>query len=467
MIRQFFKDSFLYGISSVVIQGIPILVLPVYVRLLSPLEYGALEIITIFAAFVNLTVALEIMQGFARHYPVARTEGEKHEYASTALWFTLAAYGLFAGVALLFSRPLTAMILHAAAWENTLRVAIVTTGLNGVYLLLQNQLRWQMKPLAYVTASMTYIGLSVSAGIFFIIFYQTGVAGVFYGQIIGAVVAGCCAWMMGRESYDFIFSPARCWEMLMFSLPLIPSSISVIVAGYVDRIAIQNLMTMDDVGIYSAGFRVASIANILMAGIYFSLTPLIYQNYRKEGTPKELANIFIYFLCGTLPVLMGLSLFSREMLWLFTTPPYYGAWSIIPILAVASICSKLYIFAPGLDIEKKTMMIALINIAAAVVNITLNLLLIPHLGILGSALATLISAAFLFFAYMCVSRKFYPIPYRWGVILPACIAASLVMLAAYFIPTELNVDYFPMVVGKLLLFVGASIWIIRSLLVRN
>ena len=467
MIRQFFKDSFLYGISSVVIQGIPILVLPVYVRLLSALEYGALEIITIFAAFVNLTVALEIMQGFARHYPDARTEVEKHEYASTALWFTLAAYGLFAGVALLFSRPLTAMILHAAAWENTLRVAIVTTGLNGVYLLLQNQLRWQMKPLAYVTASMTYIGLSVSAGIFFIIFYQTGVAGVFYGQIIGAVVAGCCAWMMGRESYDFIFSPARCWEMLMFSLPLIPSSISVIVAGYVDRIAIQNLMTMDDVGIYSAGFRVASIANILMAGIYFSFTPLIYQNYRKEGTPKELANIFIYFLCGTLPVLMGLSLFSREMLWLFTTPPYYGAWSIIPILAVASICSKLYIFAPGLDIEKKTMMIALINIAAAVVNITLNLLLIPHLGILGSALATLISAALLFFSYMCASRKFYPIPYRWGVILPACIAAAFVMLAAYFIPTELNVDYFPMVVGKLLLFVGASIWIIRSLLVRN
>jgi O-antigen/teichoic acid export membrane protein len=467
VIRQFFKDSFLYGISSVVIQGIPILVLPVYVRLLSPLEYGALEIITIFAAFVNLTVALEIMQGFARHYPVARTEGEKHEYASTALWFTLAAYGLFVFFALLFSRPLTAMILHAAAWENTLHVAIVATGLNGVYLLLQNQLRWQMKPLAYVTASMTYISLSISSGIFFIISYQTGVAGVFYGQIIGAFVAGCYAWIMGRANYAFIFSRTRCEEMLTFSLPLIPSSISVIVASYVDRIAIQNLMTLDDVGIYSSGFRVASIANILMAGIYFSLTPLIYQNYRKERTPKELANIFIYFLCGTLPVLMGLSLFSREMLWLFTTPPYYGAWSIIPVLAVASICSKLYIFAPGLDIEKKTTMIALINIAAAVVNIALNLLLIPHLGILGSALATLTSAALLFFAYMHMSQKFYPIPYKWGVMLMACLVSALVILIAYLIPTEFKVNDFMLIMGKLLLFVGASIWIIRSLLVRN
>ena len=464
MIRQFFKDSVLYGISSVVIHGIPILVLPVYVRLLSPLEYGALEIITIFATFVNLTVALEITQGFARHYPDARTEGEKHEYASTALWFTLAAYGLFAGVGLFFSRPLTAMILHAAAWENTLCVAIVATGLNGVYLLLQNQLRWQMKPLAYVTASMTYIGLSVSVGIALIFLYQTGVTGVFYGQIIGAVIAGCFAWIMGRENYAFIFSRARCEEMLTFSLPLIPSSISVIVAGYVDRIAIQNLMTLDDVGIYSAGFRVASIANILMAGIYFSLTPLIYQNYRKEGTPKELADIFIYFLCGTLPVLMGLSLFSRELLRLFTAPPYYGAWSIIPILAVASICSKLYIFAPGLDIEKKTTMIALINLASAAVNIALNLLLIPSLGILGSALATLISTALLFFTYMRASWQFYPIPYRWRVILPACFTASLVMLTSYFIPTEMGADHLPVMAGKLLLIAAVSLWIGRHLL---
>jgi len=467
LIRQFFKDSFLYGISSIVVQGIPILVLPVYVRLLSPPEYGALEILTIFAAFVNLTVALEITQGFARHYPDARTEAEKREYASTALWFTLAAYGLFAGVALLFSRPLTAMILHAAAWENTLSVAIVATGLNGVYLLLQNQLRWQMKPLAYVTASMIYVFLSVSAGIALIFLYRTGVAGVFYGQIIGASAAGCSAWFMGRKNYAFIFSRTKCKEMLTFSLPLIPSSISVIVAGYVDRIAIQNLMTLDDVGIYSAGFRVASIANILMAGIYFSLTPLIYQNYRKEGTPRDIVRIFKYFLCGTLPVLMGLSLFSKELMRLFTTPPYYGAWAVIPVLAVASVCSKMYIFAPGLDIQKKTKTIALINIAAAAVNVALNLLLIPPLGILGAALATLSSAVTLFFAYMHMSQEFYPIPYKWGAIIPACIVTALVIVTAYFIPAEFKVYDSILMMGKLLLYIVASTWIIRSLLVRN
>ncbi len=467
MIRQFFKDSFLYGLASIIVQGIPILILPVYVRLLPPSDYGAMEIILIFAALINLTVALEINQGFARHYPDAKTTEEEREYASTALWFTAAAYGLFVCVALMGLRPLTALILHSPVWEQTISVAVVAMGVNGVYLSLQNQLRWQLKPMAYMTASMTYVCLSVAIGIWIIVRYHTGVVGIFYGQIMGAVAAGCCAWFMGRNNYRFFFKWAKCKEMLAFSLPLIPSSISVMIAAYVDRIAIQNMMTLNDVGVYSVGFRVASVANVIMAGIYFSLTPLIYQNYRKASTPGELATIFTYFLCGTLPIMMGMAMFSREILRLFATTPYYSAWVIIPILSIASILSKMYIFAPGLDIEKKTKRIALINIVAAVINAALNILLIPHFGIAGSALATLISAAVLFYAYMRASQKLYPIPYKWGKTVKACIASIFVIILSYYMPVMTNYADWLTMSGKFLAVIVASILMYWSLFKRE
>jgi len=466
LIRQFFKDSFLYGISSIVLQGIPILLLPVYVRLLPPLEYGAMEIITIFAALINITVALEIAQGFARYFPEARTDGEKREYASTALWFTVSAYGLFMVAALSLSRSLTDLMLHDGAWEKTIRVAIIATGLNGVYQLLLNQLRWELKPLAYASASITYILISVAAGIFLIVFYRAGVAGIFYGQMTGAIVAGCFAGVMGRKNLGFLFNRTRCREMLTFSLPLVTSSIAVILANYVDRIAIQNLMTLTDVGVYSAGFRVASIANIIMAGIYFSLTPLIYRNYRKETTPAELAKIFNYFLCGTLPVLMAMTLFAREILQVFTEPAYYSAWTIIPLLAVASIASRLYIFTPGLDIEKRTKIIALINIASALLNIFLNILLIPALGITGSALATLISATILFAAYAGINQRLYPIPFAWRKIAAACSITLSVILMGYAVSSSTDHGHFLTMAGKGLLLVLASVWIVRGLLRR-
>jgi O-antigen/teichoic acid export membrane protein len=406
---------------------------------------------------------LEINQGFARHYPDAKSKAEKREYASTALWFTAVAYCLFVLVALICLRPLTALILRAAIWEKTMSVAIVASGVNGVYLLFQNQLRWQLKPLAYITASMTYVCLAVSSGIWIVSRYHTGVAGIFYGQILGAAAAGCCAWFMGRDNFGLLFRWFKCKEMLVFSLPLIPASISVIVAAYVDRIAIQHLMTLNDVGIYSVGFRVASFANVIMAGIYFSLTPLIYEHYRKASTPGELATIFNYFLCGTLPIIVGMAMFSGEIIRLFTTPPYYIAWEILPILSIAAILSKMYIFAPGLDIEKKTKKIALINILAAVINAGLNILLIPLLGIAGSALATLVSATVLFSAYMITSQKLYPIPYQWGKITKASLASVLFIILSYYISVQAGNPNLPTLGGKFFAVIAASILIFRLL----
>ncbi len=468
MIRQFFRDSLLYGISSLVVQGSPILVLPIYVRLLSPTEYGVLEVLTIFALFVNSTAALEILQGFARHYPDSRTVRDKEGYSSTALWFTLAAYGLFVGISLSLSEPLTQIILHARIWGKTFQVAVIATGFNGIYLLLLNQLRWQLKPFAYASVSMANTLLTLSTGIYLLVDYQTGIIGIFYGQAVGCTIAGILAWVLGSRHYRLIFDWSKCKEMLRFSLPLLPSSIAVITTVYVDRIAIQNIMTFGDVGVYSVGFRVASIANLLMAGVYFSLTPLIYQNYVKKSTPDDVERILMYVLCGTLPLLMGISLFAKEILLLFTTEPYYGAWLVVPILAVAAVCSKLYIFFPGLDIAKKTKIIAVINISAAFINILLNILLIPLWGIIGAALATLTGAVVLLGGYVFMSQKFYPIPYRSESIFPVCSAVMIIIAVGYLISnTPYSSGLALTSLLKLCLLMLGSVWVIRHLSERR
>ena len=467
MIRQFFKDSALYGASSIIVQGIPILVLPVYVRLLSPAEYGVLEILTLFAVFINLTVALEILQGFSRHYPYASSDAERHAYASTALWFTVGAYSLFTVAALAFSTPLTSFILHEPAWETAVMAAVPATGANGIYLLLLNQLRWQLRPLSYIGASVVYVLVSVSTGICLIVMFGADVSGIFYGQMLGAVFAGGIAWFMGRSNYRFVFDRTKCCEMLRFSLPLIPSGIAVVVAVYVDRIAIQHFMTLHDVGVYSAGFRVASVVHIVLAGAYYSLTPLIYNNYCKTTTPREIARILNFLLCGTFPMLMAISLFSSEILWIFTTNAYYSAWSVVPILAAASLGTKLYVFAPGLDIAKKTGRIAMINILAALVNLALNFIFIPLWGILGAALATLISACCLLTAYLFFSQRLYPIPYHWRNIGSAGLVTASIMTMAYTLPSEMEMCSWILLSGKLLLLLIGSFFTGRYLLKRR
>jgi O-antigen/teichoic acid export membrane protein len=224
--------------------------------------------------------------------------------------------------------------------------------------------------------------------------------------------------------------------MLGFSIPLVPSRIGVFVFSFIDRIAIKQLMTLNDVGLYGVGFRLASTITLLTSGAQMAMTPIVYAHYKDETFPADLERIFRYLLVFALTSYLGLVIFSRDIMIFFTTPLYYDAAGIVPLLVPSVFLSGIYIFAPGLWITKQTKLIAIINIFAAVLNTILNFLMIPVLGINGAALATLLSAAVVFAIYQWYTNKCYPIPYQWKRVFSAmCLVVAILgcnWLLSYF-----------------------------------
>jgi O-antigen/teichoic acid export membrane protein len=196
-------------------------------------------------------------------------------------------------------------------------------------------------------------------------------------------------------------------------MPLVPSSVGVMVGLYVDRIAIARLMTLGDVGLFGVGYRLSSLTSLLMVGFVSALTPLIYARHREPDTPAQLARIFRTFAALALAVCLALALFARDIVAVATTPDYVGAAAVVPLLAPALVLSSMYIFAPGPGIAKRTGIISTINIGVAVMNTLLNFLLIPILGILGAATATFLSNATGFSVNMVASQRLYPVPHDW------------------------------------------------------
>ena len=428
MIKQFLKDSFFYSFANILSRGILFLLLPLYTRVLSPGDYGIIDILTIFGALVNIVVTLEIFQGLARSYSDVHDESEKIAYSSTALWFTLCAYAFFAFIAFFFSRELASFLLDSLESVTIFQVAMLSFIANGIFYLLHGQLRWQLRSKNYAIVSIVFTLITTGASAILVLIIGLGILGIFYGQIAGAIAGSIISWLFARDSFKLLFFWNKCKEMLMFSLPLVLSSINVFIMLYTDRVAIKKLMTISDVGIYGIGYRFASIVGFLMVGINLALTPLIYSKYSAEATRNELVMIFRYFLAIALPLIMLISLFSQEFLWLFTTPQYYNAWSVMPILAAAILLSNMYIFMPGLDIAKKTKNISTINITAAISNIALNFILIPFLGIVGAALASLVSSFVMFSMYAFLSQKYYFVPHNWHRIGGATIVSIFTIL---------------------------------------
>ena len=462
MLRQFLSDSVVYGAASILVRSISLILVPFYTRVLVPEDYGIVDLLAVATSFIAVTVALEIAQAVARFFPDTDDENQRIGYASTSLWFSVTAYTLFLAVSLLLADPFSAWLLGTEDRVAIFRVAMAATWLTGIFYLVQSQLRYSLRPRRYVVSSVIFSLTSLATTVLFVLVLDQGVIGVFYGQVVGGAIGLAVALRSARDVYRLAFDRAKLGEMLRFSIPLIPSSIGVMVGLYIDRLAINELMTLGDVGLFGVGYRLSSLTALLMVGFVSALTPLVYAHYRDPGTPGEVARIFRIFMALALIVCLALALFARDVLTVVTTPEYVPGAIVVPLLAPALLLSSMYIFAPGLGILKRTATISAINIGAAVLNTVLNFALIPMLGIAGAATATLLSSATAFGASMVTSQRLYPVPHDW----PRLGLAVLGVLVLFLVGRDAQVTYLPSVGLRLGLLVVGVGWVIMCGLIQ-
>ena len=411
MIREALIHSVQYGAATVLSRAASIVLVPVYTRILVPADYGRLDLMTAFASLVNVTVALEISQGVARHFVDAPSAADRRAYASTSLWFSVVAYSLFAVVALVVADPLSRLVVGSSHPE-LIEAGALWIWATGMFYLIQNQLRWKLDPRGYAVVSILTTVTSIGFSVIFVVFLRLGVVGVLVGQALGSLCGLALGLRLLRGVYGPVFDTRRLGEMLRFSAPLVPSGVAVFVTLYVDRIAVAHFMTVGDVGVFGIGYRIASITALVMIAFQAALTPLVYQHYREAETPEELAGLFRLFVAFALTMCLGLALYADQLVSVFTTPAFYHGADVVPLLAPAVLIASMYIFAPGLAIQKRTGSIALLNVGQAVLNLALNVLLIPILGIAGAALATLLGASAAFAGYMVMSQQTYHVPHH-------------------------------------------------------
>lgn len=390
--------------------------------------------VAILTSLAGVTVALEISQGLARHFGDARDDADRIVYASTSLWFTVASYTVFVVLGVLFSGPATRLLFGRTDYTTIFVVALFSIWANGLFGIVQNQLRFQLRSRRFAVSNLVYTFVSIGAIVWFVLFLGMGVVGVIAGQMVGRFAGSGIALYFARDIYRFAIRREKLSEMLRFSLPLVPSSIGVFLTLYIDRIAIKEMMSLADVGIFGIAYRLVSVLGLLIASSQTALVPLIYSNYRRPGTPGEIERIFRYFVAAELMVLMGVSLYAKELVGLLATPAYYGAASVVALLAAATLLSQTYMFAPGLSIANKTGTIGMISVAGAAMNTGLNVAFIPIWGIQGSAFANLASAAVVFTVYMAYSQKLYCVPHQWGKLGLSVALVSSVIVGCGFLP---------------------------------
>jgi len=429
MLKAFLKDSAIYGVANMTTRGVQLLLVPLYTRVLAPSDYGSVDMMGVVGAVAMSVLTLEVAQGMARAYGDHKHPEQRALYASTTLWFCVGASLVLMAVAL-FGAPLGRVIL-GPGMEGPFRVGALVLATQLVYNLFLAQLRFDLRPRLFGLVTVLYTVVSNTLAVVLVVKVRTGVIGVFCGQLVGYLACGAIAALATRHAYRLTFERERFREMVAYSAPLVMSVIGGHVAMLADRVIIDAYFGLHEVGVYGIGARVASTVGLLLSAFAAALTPLLLQSYRAPETPGHLARLYRVFLLLVLPILIGFTIYAAEIVRVLAPPAYAEAADVTPPLTLAVMFSGMAIFAPGLELARKTRGLAVIMVITGLENVALNLLLVPSMGVRGAALATMISAATGFSGYMAFSQRFYYVPHRWRRLGASSVVAVIAAAGGY------------------------------------
>jgi len=428
MIKRFLKDSFLYTLAALFTKGIGFLMLPIYTRVLSQQDYGTFDYLNAIGAFIAVLVALEITQGIMRFAAENQEDTSfTRRIVSTATWFSAGNYFIVILVCILFSEAIAELLLGDARKSDLIIIAVVNFSGAAMVYLINVTLRSQLRAKEAVVISAISAAFVACFSLVFIVVFDLGIYGLYVAQIMSALIVILIGYYRLRFQIGFVFDKAILKQMLSYSLPLVPSSLAIIVALNSDRLMIKAMLGVESVAIYGVAVRFSSIILLLMIGFQSALTPLIYSKYKEPSTPKDVGALFHWFMALSALFIVALFLLRLPLTVLIAGQQYKEASDLIPLLALSSIYSSMYLFFPGLSIAKKTGLIALINLFAAVFNVLLNFFFIKYIGVKGAAISTLISSGVSWLAVAGTAQKFYKIQVNY-LFVTGYVGISLILL---------------------------------------
>ena len=285
--------------------------------------------------------------------------------------------------------------------------------------------------------------------IYFVVVLKRGAVGSLEGQLIIAIIFAIPFTIIALKESKIALKPTTLKESLAFSLPLVPHHISGWILNMSDRILLERYVSLTQLGLYSLGYRIGMILNLLLVSVNYAWSPFFFRTAASDkNAPRIFARLTTYYAIAILMISLALSLLSREVIQLIASPSFWEAYRIVPIIVLAYLLNLVYFITVNhLFYTKHTGKLPFFTFTGAVANVSLNLITIPRFGVMAAAWNTVIGNALVALLTAREAGRIYPVPYETGRLLTLICVSSIIYLTG----NILKVGLYFSVVFKLVL----------------
>jgi O-antigen/teichoic acid export membrane protein len=429
-LKRLGKHSAIYGLGGLVSRILAVLLLPLYTRYLSPSDYGKVETLIALTTVLGIALRMGIHSAFFRFYFDSPDPAARRLVVRTSFWFTMAmaTAGLVAGLVL--AGPIAEVLFGSGDDSELVMAAFVGLWAGMNYEQLTSLFRVEERSVAFVSASLANIFLTIGATLLLVVALDKGPIGVIVGNFTGTLLVYAVLIGYRREQLGLQFDRGLLREMNRFGVPLVPTALFLWVTNFSDRLFLVRLADTTEVGLYSVGVRIASAMVLLLTAFRLAWPAFAYSIDDDREAQRTYAYVLTYLVAITTWVAAALALLSPWIVDWIAAPDFAESSRVVGPLAFAAVAFGGYIVvAIGIGRAKRTQFNWVVTGAAAVVNVALNLLLIPPYGMMGAAVATVAAYSTMFAGMVWWSQQIYPVPYQWRRVATAAAAGiALVVL---------------------------------------
>lgn len=418
-IKRLGKDTAIYGSSTILGRLLNFLLIPFYTNVLRPEEYGITAYVYSLIAFLNVIYNYGMESSYFK-YSSTLEIGNKTQNFSTPFFSVTISSVLFSSIIIFLSSSISELIHLQVDYSRVIYYSAFILCFDAIAIIPFAYLRQEGKAKHFAVIKFLNILINVFLNIILLVKYSLGVEGIFISGLASSFITVIFLLPTIVKNFKFNFSSTLYKALLVFGLPSLPAGFAAMMLQVIDRPILRALTNDSSVGIYQANYRLGIFMMLVVSMFDYAWKPFFFSTAKELNAKEIFARATTYFYLVMAAVFLVVSLLIEDIVKIqiynryIIHPNYWAGLNIVPIILAAYLFNGLALtFSAGIYIEKKTFFLPITTAISAVTNVFLNILLIPMMGIMGAAIATLLSYFIIAVSTYYISQKVYRVQYEF------------------------------------------------------
>ncbi len=415
VLKRVGRQASLYAIAEALSSLTGFISFPIFTRIFSQAQYGIMGLVDSSFKFAGTLAGMGLRPAVVRLW--GEFKAGKREGGTTALASTMLSASFLIG--LLASLLCFGALLLPERWlpEEAQRLLAMTAAvilfrnvIQMVLSIIQSQEKAGLRSGILLAERYLLMGFPL----LFVAAFHWGLTGFFGGILLaeGIVFVYCLRYALKNLGWRprFLDMPVV-RESMLYGLPLLGLNVSGFVTDWGDRYLLSYFRDAAELGLYTAGYNMANYATMFFVpALNSALIPVTMNVWNEEGPDparKSLESFLRYYSLVALPVVFGVSAVAPELISLLASDKFAASATVIPwVLSAKVVQGAYYPFLAGLFLSKRTGWLAILLGGSALLNLGLNWVMIPSMGMKGAAITTLIAYLFYVFGGGVFSQRY-------------------------------------------------------------